>query len=110
MISSFTPLRPETLNLRFLPTDDIPIEEIVRRSPTEYPVPPFATVAATATPLDIVTLAVPFLPVPVIFDRFKLLYVTAPALGVYPIPELVIVSPDIVPAVPTRIPVAFDCN
>ena len=73
IISSFTPLRPDTLNLKFLPTEDMPIEETVSKSPTEYPVPPFATVAATATPLLIVILAVLFLPVPVIFDKVKLL-------------------------------------
>jgi hypothetical protein len=37
----------------------------VSRSPTAYPFPPLATVAATATPLSIVIFAVPFLPVPV---------------------------------------------
>ena len=51
----------------------MPIEEIVTTSPTEYPVPPFRTVAATATPVSMVTLAVPFLPVPVTLERTRLL-------------------------------------
>ena len=82
MISSFNAGTSDTLSLRFLPTEEIPIEETVKRSPTEYPVPPFATVAATATPLLIVIFAVAFLPVPSTLTKSISLNVKLSADGV----------------------------
>ena len=110
-MSSFIPFNLETLNLKFLPTDDIPIEDTVKTSPTEYPVPPFEIVAAIAIPLFIVIFAVAFLPKLSTLLNVRLLKVKDPDDGVYPIPLLIIVrSPFAVPAVPTRLPSAPEVN
>ena len=44
---------------------ELPISEIVKTSPTVYPDPPLLTVAAIATPFEIVIFAVPSNPFPV---------------------------------------------
>ena len=84
--------------------------DTVSKSPTEYPIPPSDMVAPTATPPLIVMFTNPFLPVPVTLVRVRLLYVVPPLAGVYPRPGFVIESVAIVPALPTKLPVAPDVS
>ena len=53
------------MNLISLPKELNPTVFTPTTSPTEYPLPPLETVAATATPLVMVIFNVPFLPLPV---------------------------------------------
>ena len=71
-----------------------------------YPEPPALIVAAIATPLSVVILAVASIPVPVRGVRPIPVCVNCPDDGVYPTPALVIVrSPVADPARPTTTPV-----
>ena len=63
--NSLFPLTAPIENLMSLPSELTPTDVIPTTSPITYPLPPFAMVAADATPLVIVRLAVAFLPKPV---------------------------------------------
>ena len=61
------PAKSETEILKFFPKVSDPICDTESTSPITYPVPPLFTVAAMATPSEIVMSAVAFSPLPVTF-------------------------------------------
>ena len=87
----------------------LPAVNGARTSPTLYPLPPALIVAAIATPLLIVMLAVAFTPWPVNAVKAIPVWVNCDAAGVYPIPGLE--SPRFPveePARPTNTPLKLD--
>ena len=90
-----------TDNLTLDPNELLPIVAIPSTSPSTYPSPPVAIVAATATPLLTVISAVALPPLEVTFVNGTLVKTYPAARGVSPIPALIILR------VPVAIPAVF---